>query len=352
MRSRTFAAAVASIALVALGCAPDSTGAAPAGGATLTSPDCRLAAPPLGALPPAVPAWCNAPGPTTDTAIRGPNSWFDGFGSDAMHARMPSSYLVFENARQASPAASTSVYRTEHILHNGHWMVDIAGHGAPPGVYEGSAADFFTGPNNGGGLMRPDAGFHFENGRLVVEFDVSAGMIAYGDRVWPEVVVTTAPKPSGVETNGWYAAGLFGGSPAIGCAFPSDRLSECRIYDDKTIVAHLNAHDRDGATTAFGGAPTDPLRASAWRLCGPTDPDASCRDHFQLVLERDAVTISVNGIRYMEHRGLPPGARLPDALLHSTVYVYFGSWAYLVDATVARIHWGAIAVNPSSGIMR
>ena len=43
---------------------------------------------------------------------------------------------------------------------------------------------------------------------------------------------------------------------------------------------------------------------------------------------------------------------LPDALLRSTVYVYFGSWAYLVDATVARIHWGAIAINPPSGIMR
>jgi hypothetical protein len=231
-------------------------------------------------------------------------------------------------------------------------MVDIAGAGAPMGVYEGSALDFFTGPNNGGALMRPDAGFRFESGRLVVEFEASAGMTEYGDRVWPEIVVSTAPAPTARETNGWYAAGLFGGHSTIGCAFPSDRLSECRVYDADTITANLSAHATGGALLAFGGAPTSEAARRAWRQCGATDPDAACRDRFRVVLERDAVTIFVNGLRYMEHRGLPVGAQLPADLLGSPVYVYFASWAYLVQPTIARVHWGALSVNPLPAIMR
>ena len=352
MRPATLTAAALIVALTGAGCARSAMDPASMAAMTVTTPECRQAAPPLGALAPAVPAWCNAAGPTVDTAQQGANSWTDGFGSGATHAPLPGSYRVFDDARRLSSGASTTIYRTEHTLHNGHWMVDIAGHGAAPGVYEGSAADFATGPNNGGGLMRPDAGFHFEDGRLVVEFDVSAGIAAYGDRVWPEVIVTTAPAPSAVETNGWYAAGLFGGSPAVGCSFPSDRLSECRIYDEASITARLNADERSGSATAFGGSATDAARAAAWRICAATDPDAACRDRFRIVLERDAITIFVNGVRYMEQRGLPAGARLPDALLDGTVYVYFASWAYLVEPTIARVHWGRIAVNPSAAIMR
>jgi hypothetical protein len=177
-------------------------------------------------------------------------------------------------------------------------------------------------------------------------------MTAYGDRAWPEIVMTTAAAPSARETNGWYAAGLFGGSPAIGCALPSDRLSECRVYDADKITANLNGHASAGAALAFGGAPMTDAMRQAWRLCGPTDPDAACRDRFKIVLERDAVTIFVNGIRYMEHRGLPPASQLPAELLSSPVYVYFASWAYLAQRTVVRVHWGSIAINPPPAIMR
>ncbi|MDP9281083.1 MAG: hypothetical protein M3P38_03175 [Chloroflexota bacterium] len=310
------------------------------------SAECRSPAPPLGALPPAGPAWCDSLAPGIDTANRKANSWSDGFASGVSHARLSASYLVFEDVRRATTNASTSVYRTQEFAHNGHWMVDIAGHGAPSGIYEGSAADFYTGPNNGGSLMRPDAGFRFADGRLVVEFDASAGMTTYDDRVWPEIVVTTAPGPSDRETNGWYAAGLFGGYPTVGCAFPSDRLSECRIYDTERITANLSAHASGGAANVFGGAPTSEPLKSAWRLCGTEDLDTACRDHFRIEMARDSIAIFVNGVRYMEHRGLPPSAQIPDELLRSSVYVYFASWAYLVEATVARVHWGRIAVNP------
>lgn len=303
---------------------------------------CAEPAPPLGGLPPAVPSWCLTLGPASDTAHVGRNNWLDEFKSGVSNAHVASSYRVFDAAR----SAPTTVYRTEHFAHNGHWMVDVGGHGAPSGVYEGSAADFYIGPNNGGGLMRPDKEFRFDNGRFVIEVDVSAGMLAYGDRAWPEIVVTTAPEPTREETNGWYAAGVFGGYPTVACGLPSDRLAECRVYDAEKITARLSADSAAGARESFGGAPRTKELASAWRECAATDPDDLCRDRFRLVLERDAVTLYVNGVLYMQQRGLPQAAGLSDELINSPVYVYFGSWVYLVEPSVTRFHWGRIAVNP------
>ena len=305
---------------------------------------------PLGALPPAEPAWCETVSPAIDTARRGTNTWADSF-TGALHSSLGAGYLVFDDARRTGSHAETTVYRTETFAHNDHWMVDIAGSGAPVGQYEGSAEDFFVGPNNGGALMRPDAAFHFDDGKLVVQFDVSAGMSAYGERVWPEIVVTTAAGPSTRETNGWYAAGQFGGSAAIGCALPADRLSECRIYDADKITAWLSSQSSAGAATAYGGTPAGD-RGAAWHLCGPGDPDASCRDHFRLELTRDSVSLFVNGVTYMRHAGLPAASQLPAELLTQPVYVYFASWAYLPDATIARVHWGAIAINPQLQLMK
>ncbi len=254
-----------------------------------TALNCADTATPLGALPPAVPAWCVALTAGVDSAVRGVNSWTDEFRSGAVNARLSTSYRVFELGR---PHTST-VFRTQHFAQNGHWMVDVAGRGAPLGVYAGAVDDFAIGPNNGGALMRPDAEFGFEDGRLVVEVDVAAGMNSYGDHAWPEIVVTTANAP-----------------------------------------------------IAEGGAPTTPARGAAWRTCTPSQADELCRDRFRVVLEKDAVALSVNGVRYMEHRGLPEASRLPGELLRSSVYVYFASWTYLGDPAVVRFHWGRIAINP------
>ena len=343
-RMRVLSAAFAAL-LVMGGCSPQgSSGPITASHAhgTDATLNCADTATPLGALSPAVPAWCVTLTAGVDSAIRGVNSWTDEFGSGAVNARLSTSYRVFELGR---PHTST-LFRTQHFAQNGHWMVDVAGRGAPLGVYAGAVDDFEIGPNNGGALMRPDAEFRFEDGRLVVEVDVAAGMNSYGDHAWPEIVVTTANAPTPYETNGWYAAGIFGGYPVVACGLPADRLSECRIYDRETITAHLSARSAAGAAFAEGGAPTTPARDAAWRTCTPSQADERCRDRFRLVLEKDAVTLSVNGVRYMEHRGLPEAARLPDELLRSSLYVYFASWAYLGDPAVVRFHWGRIAINP------
>ena len=330
--------------LVVVGCsaqpAPGPV-AAPHDHATTATRSCPDPAPPIGALAPAVPAWCIALAAGVDSAVRRPNSWTDEFRSGAVNAHLAASYRVFELGR----SRASSVFLTQHFAHNGHWMVDVAGHGAPLGLYPDSVDDFEIGPNNGGAFMRPDTAFRFADGRLVVEFEVAA-MRAYGDHAWPEVVITTAAAPTPHETNGWYAAGVFGGYPVVACGVPADRLSECRVYDHDTITAHLNASSAAGAAFANGGAPTTAARDAAWRTCAPDQADELCRDRFQLVLERDAITLSVNGVPYMEHRGLPTAARVPDELLRSDVYVYFASWTYLGDPAVVRFHWGRIAINP------
>ena len=337
-------AAVFAALLVASGCAPQTSGSIEAahqhaGDATVA---CADPSPPLGALPPAVPAWCLSLASGVDSAVRGVNSWTDEFKSGAVNARIASSYRLFELGR----IRASTVFKTEHFAHNGHWMVDVAGHGAPLGIYPDSVDDFVIGPNNGGALMRPDATFRFVDGRLVIEVDVAAGMTSYGDHAWPEIVVTPAAAPTPYETNGWYAAGVFGGSPVVACGLPADRLSECRIYDRETITAYLNAESSAGASSAQGGAPTTPSRDAAWRTCTVAQADEACRDRFRIVLEEDSISLSVNGVPYMEHRGLPNAARVPDELLRSAVYVYFASWTYLGDPAVVRFHWGRIAINP------
>src|SRR6266849_688761 len=124
-RMRVLSAALATL-LVMVGCSPQASSgpiaAAHAHGGDATI-NCADPATPLGALPPAVPAWCVNLTTGVDSAIRGVNSWTDEFKSGAVNARLSTSYRVFELGR---PHTST-VFRTQHFAHNGHWMVDVAG---------------------------------------------------------------------------------------------------------------------------------------------------------------------------------------------------------------------------------
>ena len=52
----------------------------------------------------------------------------------------------------------------------------------------------------------------------------------------------------------------------------------------------------------------------------------------------------------MEHRGLPQGKQLPDAVLNGDVYVYMASWIYKPDSEVVRFHWDRLAINPDDGV--
>ena len=308
--------------------------------------DCRPADPPRGAVPPALPAWCSTLTAGVSTAEDGPDRWIDGFRNGLQMGAFPAGYQVFEAARPSV------IFRTKHFVHNEHWMVDVAGRGDPPAEYEGDPRDLETGTHYGGGMVRPDRAFRFRGGRLVVEFDVAAGMLAYHDG-WPELVVTTATAPTGRETDPLHAIGVFGGAPSVGCRLYTDRTANCSAYDgtgrgiaDGGRVFELSAQDSGGAARTFGGAPKTAALAAAWRLCAPEDPDSKCRDRFRIEIEADAIRIYANDVLYMEHQGLPAGHQVPEALLTGDVYVYFASWVYLGEAATLRFHWGRIAINP------
>ena len=322
-----------------------ATGAGAGDGSLLSMGTCRPAEPPRGAVPPGPPAWCTALASAVATGEEGPDRWVDGFRSGVALGVFPPGYTVFEAVRPST------VFRTKHFVHNEHWMVDVAGRADPPTEYEGDPRDLETGSHYGGGMVRPDRSFRFTGGRLVIEFDVAAGMLAYHDG-WPEVVVTTAPRPTGIETDPLHAIGVFGGAPAVGCRLYTDRTANCSAYDGtgRGIAAggrvfELSADSSGGAARAYGGAPKTAALAAAWRLCAPDDPDTKCRDRFRVELAADAVRVYANDVLYMEHQGLPADHRLPVSLLDGEVYVYFASWAYLGEAGTLRFHWGRIAVN-------
>lgn len=300
---------------------------------------CEPSASPIGAIPAGPPAWCLPLVAGVSTARSAANSWVDRFDSGLDHTRFPTVYRVFDAAR------SSTVSLTRHFVHNGHWMVDVAGSGGSPDEYEGDRRDVLLATHWGGGLVRPDRTFRFADGRLTVEFEVAAGMLAYHDG-WPEIVVTTAAAPTGVDVDPTHAIGIFGGATSVGLRLYTDRTALSSAYDAAGRIFELSSDRSEGATTSFGGSPATPAQAAAWRLCAPTDPDTACRDRFRVEFTRDSVTLWVNGTLYFVRSGLPAGKQLPTALTDGDLYVYFASWAYLARSATERFHWGAIAINP------
>lgn len=319
----------------------DCDSPASSGASTAVSPEpCWPSDTPLGALPPAIPIWCTKPTSGPSTYTEGSNSWLDEFGHGLSNADMGEGYEVFES--------EGSILRSQHFRHNNHWMVDVAGHGRNPD----------EGPpwNLGGATMRPERSFRFVNGKLVVEVDMAAGIDEYAGNAWPEIVVTTAPAPTGQVVDNLYSYGIFGGHWTVGIRLQSSRVPIAALYDntgrgvgDGGRVFEIAFWLDGGAQEVFGGGPFGELDA-AWRVCQGTDPDKNCRDRFRWELTRDTLALYVNGVRYMEHRGLPPESQLPDALLKGEVYVYFSSWIYRPEADTVRFHWEQIAINPEESI--
>lgn len=301
--------------------------------------DCWPGGTPLGALPPARPIWCAATGTGPSTFVQGPNSWLDAFDNGLSNADLGPGYQVFDSQEMT--------FRTQHFRHNGHWMMDLAPK-SPQG--EGLL---------GGGMMRPDRSFGFQDGRLVIEADVAAGLVEYGSGsdIWPEIVVTDAPAPTGTIPDGLYAYGQFGGYWSFGCRLQPTRDPVCALYNpdgrpgdpddfgtDAGRVFEMSWFQQIGREV-YGGYPSNGLE-NAWRVCQVADPDTACRDRFRLELTKDSVTLYVNGTLYFRQAGLPAAAQLPDELVNGDVYTYFAGWQGRQDAPSIRFHWGRLAVNP------
>ena len=294
---------------------------------------CISPATPLGALPPVKAIWCQpAISGGASTFKQSDRAWLDDFEHGLSNAEMGAGYRVFDTQE--------AVYRTQHFRHNNHWMMDLA-----PRDPQG------RGGLLGGGMVRPDRAFRFQQGRLVVETDAAAGIEEYGTNgadIWPEIVVTTAPAPTGKIPDPLYAYGQFGGHWSFGCRLQPSREPVCALYDKDPTNHEGNglfgtsagrvwemSHFQHVGTQVYGGYPSGGLE-NAWRVCRGADPDTTCRDRFRLELTRDSVTLSVNGVRYFEQRGLR--RPFPDALVNGEVYVYFAGWQVRQRAEVIRFH--------------
>jgi hypothetical protein len=273
----------------------------------------------------------NGPETYTESA----NGWLDNFDHGLTNATIGEGYRVFEIA-----SGRDSLFRSQHFRSNNHWMVDIAGHdqnGGPPW-------------NHGGSMMRPDRTFRFENGRLMIEADVAAGIQAYGVNAWPEIDISTAPAPTGVVVDNGYGYGQFGGDWAMGIRLqPGQRAPIAALYRPDGIRTFEISFFQDAGAHVFGGGPFSPAQDAAWGVCRSEDPDIVCRDRFRWEITRDTLTLYVNGVKYMEHSGLPPDKQIPDAMMNADLYVYFSDWVYLPQADTVRFHWDRLAVNPTNG---
>jgi hypothetical protein len=296
---------------------------------------------PMGALPDQPrPIWCYDPPETGASTFRqGANSWIDDFNHGLSLADLGPGYRVFSTAEAGE---TERLNRFQYWRHADHWMVDVNGRDQTPQ----------NGPwNFGGTTMRPDRSFRFQQGRLVVEADVAAGISQYDGTAWPELTVTTAPRPTGV-TDGLYAYGFFRGHWTFGCRLESGRALNCALFDGRPEAEggrlyELPLRNAEGMRVWGGGADT-PETNAAWRVCRGTDPDTNCRDRFRLELTRDTIDLYVNGVRFFSVSQIPPDRQLPPALLNGDVYVYFASWIGKPNADTVRFHWDRVAVNPGT----
>ncbi len=281
---------------------------------------------PLGALPPATPMFCTDLVPAPPTFVEGENSWVDDFDHGASMAELGEGYVAFEGLQQVNRSAT--------FRHKDHWMVDVNG------------PDEDGGGNNGGSMIRPDRSFQFVDGKLVVEADVAAGIVDYRGQVWPELVVTTSPEPARAEPypDVLYAYGKFPDAETVGIRLQSDGTTIAALFGpDNNRTFELSYFQSEGARV-FGGHPSSV--SGAHRFCGATNPDTDCRDRFRWELTKDTQTLYINGVKYMQHAGLPAAKQLPEALVNGDVYVYFASWIHHTDAETVRFHWDRVAVNP------
>ncbi|HLG12620.1 MAG TPA: hypothetical protein VI876_12755, partial [Dehalococcoidia bacterium] len=260
------------------------------------------------------------------TFTQGTNSWLDDFNHHLSLADLGAGYRTFTFG-----SAQQVWWR-----HADHWMHDVRGR------------------QQGGGSMRPDKSFQFVNGKLVVEFDMAAGINAYGGESWPEITITTAAQPTGDIVDPLYHYGRFGGQWTFGCRLQSDRVPVCALFDASGRdvfsggrIWEVTWFLQEGSTH-FGGYPSGNL-ANAWRSCGNVDPDTNCRDRFRLELSQTGMVLYVNGVRYFEDSGWTGNSRLPDSFVNGNVYVYFADWQYIVSSNEAvRYHWDRISINPGA----
>jgi len=329
---------------------PAACAAMPGGGAIPTG----QANPPGSESEPMAPIWCfPLAAPVAPTRVSGANDWVDTFTGVTNMGRFNDGdydYRVFDNIKSSGNPVP---FKTQHFTNNNHWMDDNSG------------------GQLGGTMIRPNRSFKFENGKIVVEADVAAGITGYvgangGDTAWVEMEVSAAPSPfNNPVTDNLYAYGRFGGFDTVGCRLNPGGAPICS-YE---AARGRTATGTEGLYPCFDAEParlyeiswfeqcgtihSGGLRSgssSPWRQCSSASqvPDMMCRDRFRMELTKDSLTLYVNGFKYFQDANMPSKAWLPDNVVNGTtpVYLYLSDWEDNPDQPAYRFHWQRIAVNP------
>ena len=316
-------------------CVPSGSGPAnnPPTAAAHAGHNCPgMNAPPIGGIAPQTPMFCMPLGSAPTTFTQGANSWVDDFNHGASMAAMGGGYVVYENIG--------GIPRSATFRHNDHWMVDVD-----------PASSYLI---RGGSFTRPDRSFRFVNGTLIVETEVASGIVDYdGDRrgeAWPEIVISTASRPSQPSEGGLpdegYAYGYFKNAYTVGIRLHTYQIPIAAYFDPSGQRVWEINHFRPEGGNVVGGYPS--FAPGAWRQCAGTDPDVNCRDKFRFEITKSSITLYVNGQLYIRDSNLPANMQISDQMINSPVYVYMASWVTDQKAQryPFRFHWDRIAVNP------
>src|SRR5262252_1899485 len=347
------ASAFGSLTLVVSGVLAEGAAPVPNQGCTPNVIPAGQSNPPGSESEPMAPIWCfTLAAQGAPTRVTGANDWIDTFQGVTQMGQFKDGdldYRVFDSVQNGGTA------KTLHFTNNNHWMDDNAG------------------GFQGGTMLRPNRSFRFENGKLIVEADVAAGISGYmdsggGDVAWPEIDISTGPTPNNSgTTDGLYAYGRFPGFDTFGCrlhagqkftcsyeaarggangqdTFPCFEFSPARLVEISGFEGCGNVH--------FGGDPGFGAPGQYFRTCSTVSqvPDMMCRDRFRLELSQNGLVAYVNGQRYLEDSGWPARNQLPAAITNGSVpvYVYMSDWEDKPNQPAYRFHWQRIAVNPHS----
>src|SRR5262249_21400703 len=194
-----------------------------------------------------------------------------------------------------------------------------------------------------------------------------------GDIAWGELVISSAPQPTGKVVDGLYAYGQFGGQDTFGCrihagqkltcsyeaarggatgqdVFPCFDVSPARLVEVSGFERCGNVHS--------GGDPGFGAPGQYFRTCSSAAqaPDMLCRDRFRLELRHDGVKVYVNGALYFEDSGWPARNQLPAqwGTAAQQLYVYFADWEDTPNQPAYRFHWPNTPLTPHTpdGSMR
>ena len=304
--------------------------------------------PPGSQLEPLAPIWCftmNPPNPPD--AVSGANDWSDNFSGVAPYGRFQDgdyNYRIFP-LKQCQQG-----FKQQYFTNNQHWMQDTMS----------------GGQSNCSTVMRPNRSFHFENGMLVVEQDVAAGISGYnapGDEEFPEIDVTMAPQPSGNVVDSLYGYGQFGGYWTVGCRLHGGHTFICSVEDAASDVTGSGNN-----TNCNLAPPARILEISSFEVCGTThfggdtasagvysrqcdsaaqEPDMMCRDRFRMEITANGMSVYVNGHLSFQEIGWPAGHQIdPNAIASGQWYVYDVNWEALGTQPAYRWHWDNFTVNP------